>query len=56
MPPNADLSPKNLLEWGNSVLLEGSMVGAERGTPPGSAGLMEEGWFNQSGGLMLEYK
>lgn len=32
------------------------MVGAERGTLPGSAGLMEQGWFNQSGGLMLGCK
>lgn len=32
------------------------MVGAERRTPPGSAGLMEQGWFNQSGGSILECK
>lgn len=38
------------------MLLEGSVVGAERGTLPGSAGLMEQGWFNQSGGLMLGCK
>lgn len=34
------------------VMLEGSTVGAgaQGGTPPGSAGLMEQAWFDQGGG------
>lgn len=53
---NADLSPQKTHRNGvTPTLLEGSMVGTEAkgGTPPGSAGLMEQGRFDKGGGLMV---
>lgn len=44
---------KTLPEQCDPVLLEGSTAGAGGGTPLGSAGLMEQGRFDQGGGLMV---
>lgn len=44
---------KPLPEQCDPVLLEGSTAGAGGGTPLGSAGLMEQGRFDQGGGLMV---
>lgn len=57
MPPNADLSPqKTYRSKVTPALLEESMVGAgaKGGTPLGSAGLMEQGWFDEGEGLMVQ--
>lgn len=56
VPPKGDLSSqKTHKSEVTPVILDGSTagVGAEGETPLGSAGLMEQGWFHQGGGLMV---
>lgn len=56
VPPKADLSLQKTRRSGvTPVLLERSTAGAgaKGGTPPGPAGLMEQGQFGEGGGLMV---